>query len=226
MAQGGSAMNTKQCGPVTLKADAESGEFRAVFSTLNVIDRDGDVTLPGAFTDGEEVRISFWGHRWQDLPVGKGVIASDDKEAWVDGQFFLDTDAGRETYQTVKNLGSLQEWSYGFDVLDDASGEFEGQKVRFLKSLKVVEVSPVMIGAGVNTRTEAIKAGARHTSKEFEAIQQIHDLAIQLGAKCAEPDDSGGSDEADGQDEAQSGKSRSHEASILAARLNVELLEV
>jgi HK97 family phage prohead protease len=147
-----------------VKADGQPGEFRAVFSTLNVIDLDGDVTLPGAFKESAAVRISYWGHRWQDLPVGKGLIHSDEKQAWVDGQFFLDTVAGKETYQTVKNLGELQEWSYGYDVLQSSQGQFDNQDVRFLKELEVAEVSPVMLGAGVDTRTERIKGAALGTA--------------------------------------------------------------
>jgi len=144
-----------------IKADGAPGEFRAVFSTFNVIDHDGDVTLPGAFKENAAVRISYWGHRWQDLPVGRGVIHQDEKQAWVDGKFFLDTSAGKETYQTVKNLSELQEWSYGYEILDSEQGKFDGpdgqQDVRFLKSLEVPEVSPVMIGAGIDTHTESIK---------------------------------------------------------------------
>mgnify|MGYP006138037809 CR=1 FL=1 len=32
----------------------------AVFSTFNVVDKDGDLTLPGAIKDGTEVVISGW----------------------------------------------------------------------------------------------------------------------------------------------------------------------
>jgi HK97 family phage prohead protease len=143
--------------PLELKADGQPGEFRAIFSRFNVIDHDGDVTIPGAFKDGEAIRISYWGHRWQDLPVGRGVIHQDDKVAWVDGQFFLDTLAGKETYQTVKNLGDLQEWSYGYDVNEAETGQFEDHDVQFLTSLTVHEVSPVMLGAGIGTETIDIK---------------------------------------------------------------------
>ena len=162
-------MKTKKFqSPIELKADSEeTGAFTAVFSTFNVIDHDGDVTLPGAFTEGQKVRISYWGHRWQDLPVGRGVIHQDDEKAWVEGQFFLDTEAGRETYKTVKNLGELQEWSYGFDINEAESGVFEGQKVHFLRKLTVYEVSPVMLGAGIGTGTTDIKK--RTDSDEDEA---------------------------------------------------------
>ena len=139
---------------------ADRGEFSAVFSTFNVVDSDGDVTLPGAFTEGEEVLVSSYGHTsWQGaLPVGKGRIRSTKSEAIVDGQFFMDTTHGRDTFHVVKALGANQQWSYGFDVVDSEPGKHGGRDVKFLKRLKVHEVSPVLIGAGVNTRTLAVKA--------------------------------------------------------------------
>lgn len=155
--------------PIELKADGEGepGEFTAVFSRFNVVDHDGDVTIPGAFKDGQQVRIAYWGHRWQDLPVGRGVIHQDGEKAWVDGKFFLDTIAGKETYQTVKNLEELQEWSYGFDVEEAEPGVFDGQDVVFLRRLEVYEVSPVLLGAGIGTGTTDIKdrAGSQSRSK-------------------------------------------------------------
>lgn len=138
--------------------DGKTGEFTAIFSTFNVVDLDGDVTLPGAFTDGQKVRISYWGHRWGEMPVGRGEIHADQEKAWVDGRFFLDTEAGRETYQTVKNLAELQEWSYGFDIIEASYGKFADREVRFLKKMDVFEVSPVMLGAGIGTQTTAIKS--------------------------------------------------------------------
>ena len=151
--------------PMEIKAEGEGepGAFTATFSTLNVIDHDGEVTVPGAFTEGQAVRIAYWGHRWHDLPIGRGVIHADEEKAWVEGRFFLDTAAGSETYKTVKNLEELQEWSYGFDILKDRAGQFEGQDVRFLEELNVHEVSPVFLGAGIGTQTTSIK-GAKGES--------------------------------------------------------------
>jgi HK97 family phage prohead protease len=144
--------------PIELKADGQPGEFRAIFSRFNVIDHDGDVTIPGAFKDGEAVRISYWGHRWLDLPVGKGIIHQDEEKAWIDGLFFMDTQVGKETYQTVKNLENLQEWSYGYDLIDSKLGQFDNQDVQFLNKITVYEVSPVMLGAGIGTETTDIKS--------------------------------------------------------------------
>lgn len=139
--------------------DADKGTVTAVFATFNVVDHDGDVTLPGAFEDGAEVRISAWNHAsWSGaMPVGKGTIHQTDTEAILDGQFFLNTTAGRETFEVVKELGDLGEWSYGFDVEKNSFGKFEDRDVQFLEKLKTHEVSPVLLGAGIGTRTLATK---------------------------------------------------------------------
>lgn len=178
-------------GAIELKRDGR-GEFRAVFSTLNVIDKDGDVTLPGAFQEGQKVRIAYWGHRWQDLPVGRGEIHSDQTKAWVDGRFFLDTQASEETYQTVKNLSpDLQEWSYGFEVLESEPGTFGGQRVTFLKKLDVFEVSPVLLGAGI-TRTEAIKGFGFNPSvgqmrAQIAALDPMSPAAVRAQLRAMDP---------------------------------------
>jgi hypothetical protein len=144
-------------GPVHVKA-GDKGEISAVFATFNVIDHDRDVTIPGAFTNGADVVISAYQHGvWGGaLPVGKGKIRTTDTEAILEGKFFLDTTAGLDTWRTLKALGQT-EYSYGYDVLEADRGTFEGEEVQFLKSLKVHEVSPVLIGAGINTRTLDMK---------------------------------------------------------------------
>ena len=153
------AIRHKQLSHVEIKSPNE-GQVSAVFSTFNVLDWDNDVTLPGAFEDGAEVVISGYQHTsWGGaLPVGKGRIRTTKSEAILDGQFFLSTSAGRDTFSVVRELGPRQQWSYGFDIEEADTGRFDGEEVQFLKRLKVFEVSPVLRGAGVNTRTLAVKA--------------------------------------------------------------------
>lgn len=138
----------------------DSGQVRAIFSVFNVEDHDGDVTIPGAFEDGAKVRISAYNHAsWGTaLPVGIGTIHQDDEKAWMDGQFFMDTTHGADTFRTVKQLDDLGEWSYGYDVLEGGPGQWDGKDVNFLRKLKTHEVSPVLLGAGIGTRTVAAKS--------------------------------------------------------------------
>lgn len=143
--------------------DADKGLIEATFSTFGVKDHDEDVTLPGAFEDGAKVAISAYGHRsWMgEMPVGRGKIRVEGDRAILEGKFFMSTERGRETFETVKQMGDLQEWSYGFDVLE--TGEItqdlrEKGVRRVLKRLKVFEVSPVLRGAGIGTGTLVAKS--------------------------------------------------------------------
>lgn len=141
--------------------DAEKGLVTAVFAKLGVKDLDDDYTLPGAFGT-QSVRVSAYGHgSWMgELPVGRGTISEKDGEAVAELKFFMSTQHGREHFEVVKEMGDLQEWSYGFDVAEtgEISEELRQQGVRrVLKKLKVHEVSPVVLGAGVGTRTLAVK---------------------------------------------------------------------
>ena len=151
---------------IELKAD-KPGAFTARIATLNVIDKDGDVTLPGAFPAGKTILISSYMHgSWGgELPVGKGVIAEKGDEVLVEGEFNLNTETGKEHYETLKFTPDLSEWSYGFTilVLDEESPWNENPKVyRVLKSLDVFEASPVLRGAGINTALLAIKTNKQN----------------------------------------------------------------
>lgn len=154
---------------LTVKA-ADKGEVSAVFSTFGVRDHDGDVTLPGAIQDSAEVVISAYGHRshYGELPLGKGVIRTTDTEAVLEGRFFLNTSHGRDAFEVVKELGPLQEWSYSLHDVKSHYGELDGEQANFLDYIRVKEVSPVLLGAGINTRTLGTK-GADSLHDEITA---------------------------------------------------------
>lgn len=186
-------MDTKSLGRMAIKSAAK-GEVEAVFATFNEVDDDGDVTLPGAF-DEADVPISAYGHSsWTHasgmgtsaLPVGVGRIRVTDREAILSGQFFMDTTHGRDAFLTVDALhkAGLGQWSYGYDVVNGEPGEWNGRRVRFLKRLLVYEVSPTLVGVGVNTRTLAAKSGVpgggdggtgRASMSEFKSAIRPHE---------------------------------------------------
>lgn len=167
------AMNTKtmQANGFRIK-NADRGEFSAVLATLNVIDSDGDVTRPGAF-DSSDFPLSAYGHKsWEGaLPVGIGRVKEVGNEAILEGHFFMDTTHGRDTFLTVKRLGPLGQWSYGYDPVGHSNGMHEGKSVRFLEKLKVHEASPVLVGAGVGTRTLGTKGRSMTSSGRSRAVK-------------------------------------------------------
>jgi HK97 family phage prohead protease len=157
-----------------VKAEGDAGYVEAVFSTFDVIDHDNDVTRKGAFEQDAPVRVSAYNHAsWGGaLPVGRGSITSDDSKATFAGQFFMGTTPGRDTFETVKAMGDLGEWSYGFDIIKSSEGEHDGKSVRFLEELKVHEVSPVLLGAGVGTHTVVAKAKQVKDLSDEELAEQ------------------------------------------------------
>lgn len=167
-------MSTKTLHRVQIK-DADRGVVEAVFATFNTVDKDGDVTLAGAFTDGATVPVSAYGHTsWEGrLPVGYATIRQTDAEAVATAQFLMDTQHGADTFRTVKSLHQrgLGEWSYGYEPAEFHFGEVDGRRVRFLSRQQVFEVSPVLVGAGVGTRTLSAKAGHRDEGAAVMAVK-------------------------------------------------------
>jgi len=159
---------------------SDVGAVKAVFATLGVIDHDSDIILPGAIESGKKVRVSAYNHASWDrsLPVGVGSISEVGNELILDGNFFLDTTHGADTYKTIKGLGELVEWSFGFDVLDKdyTTDPVTGHQVRRIKKLKVYEVSPVLLGAGIDTRTIDIKGLGAEPKTYQEHAEMVLDI--------------------------------------------------
>ncbi|MCC7364856.1 MAG: hypothetical protein IT303_10840 [Dehalococcoidia bacterium] len=148
----------KHLAPLEWKSSGGAGQFSAIFATFDVVDHDGDVIRKSAFQTGDTTIIGSWGHKVNELPVGLATVRVGPTEASVDGRFFLDTEAGRETYQTVKGLGAACEWSWVFTVTRQSYGEHGGKRVRFIEGVSLISVDPVLRAAGIGTRTTAIKS--------------------------------------------------------------------
>jgi hypothetical protein len=155
-------------GNITIK-DADQGIVRAVVGRVGVKDLEGDVFLPGSF-GRQEVRVSAYGHSsWPhrgNMPlVGRGTIEEHGSDVVAEVRFFLQTQAGREHFEVVKEMANLQEWSFGFHPSRAETSEvppsMQGQGVRNAYSrVPVEEVSPVLLAASIGTRTVAVKCDA------------------------------------------------------------------
>ena len=158
---------------ISVKVD-EAGKVSAAIATFGVEDYDGDIVEPTAFKSGQEVAM-VWSHDWSE-PVGKGVIVTTATEAVFEGQFFMETIAGMEAYKTVKAMENLQEWSWGFHTVKSTWQQVEDERmIRHLVETDVYEVSPVLKGAGIGTRTLAIK-GRQTLDAQIKAILEAVDL--------------------------------------------------
>ena len=140
---------------------------RAIVARLGVRDADGDLTVPGFF-GRQDVRMVPV-HDWSHVLLGKGVLFEDGDQAVAELKMNLAVPAARAWWEALAfdlpNPPPLQQWSYGFSLKAGGSftGRAGGKAVRFLTPLadgspgvEVHEVSPVLMGAGVDTATVAV----------------------------------------------------------------------
>lgn len=160
---------------LTVETMDEQGKGLARLATLSAVDHDGDTYEPGAFSWKEG------GHQWAPIipahhrgkpPFGKARVYEEDDAALADLNLNLDTAAGRDWHAVLmfdlKTGQPVQEWSYGYDTLDAGFAQRGYDRVQVLKKLDVHEVSTVVRGAGIGSRTVMMKSAAlkdRHFEK-------------------------------------------------------------
>jgi hypothetical protein len=119
-------------------------------------------------------------------PVGKGTIYIDGNKAVFKGRVFLNTAAGRETFEVLKELPT--EWSWGFHVVNDESPNEAERKAgarRILTKTAPFEVSPVIIGAGIGTGTVAVK----QADGDGDVVEPVLEAAIEDAAPTGRIED-------------------------------------
>jgi HK97 family phage prohead protease len=160
-------MEIKSFQAVDIKA-SDSGMVEAIVSVFNNIDSYNERVMPGAFTVSLARKLpkGVWMHD-QTKPVAKTIAAKELNPGaaelpeslkhlgglWIKSQFNLETQRGREAFSDIKN-GIIDEFSIGYQVEQD---DFR-DGVRELKSLKLIEWSPVLVGANPATAIVSAKS--------------------------------------------------------------------
>src|SRR6056300_798700 len=187
--------------PIELKKDGDTRYIEAVFSLFDTIDSDNDVTKANSLRSGytgNKVPL-VWNHDWSKV-IGRGIIETDNQKAVFKG-YFLNTEAGKEAYETVKAMQDMQQFSYGFQVMKSTKGthiDSKGEEVpvRVLEDVKVWEVSPVLVGAQQNSFVQALKSGLQtydDVDTEFEEVKEEESkygkCTYEKDGKCAKEKD-------------------------------------
>ena len=89
----------------------DEGLASAVIATLDVIDKDGAVTLPGAF--GTQPVVVVPTHDWTSVPRGKGSIREGGKEAISTFKFNLESPTAKEWRGWNSKKGGMRRGSIG-----------------------------------------------------------------------------------------------------------------
>ena len=139
---------------------SETGLVSAVIGTLDVVDKDGDITMKGALGGQRHpVVISQYNHSSVmkgDLPVGKGYVEEVGNELQFSGQLFKSARA-QDIREVLTEMQEDQEWSY---VGKDSKRSYtvkSGKNIRLLEKISIFEVSPVFKAIGVGTKTTLAK---------------------------------------------------------------------
>jgi len=171
----------------------DTGHVNFRFAKMNVIDHDGDIIMPGAFEEGKSILLSAWNHgSWgnggANLPIGKGVIREVNGYAVFDGDFNLKTQIGRDHYETVKFNAAIQEYSFGFNVLEKSftTDSETNREIRVLKRLETSEASPVLLGAGIDTGTNTIKSANKTALIDGAKSKQYKEHAEMVLEACVD----------------------------------------
>jgi hypothetical protein len=143
----------------TIKQAGDDGTFEAVIATFGEIDKDGDIVEHGAFKNATVSVLPA--HDSMSVPLGKAQIEERGELAVAVGRFNLEIEAARDWSAALKfdleNPPAVQEWSWGFRPLEAPTDTVDGVTVRRLKLVDNLEVSPVLRGASIGTRTISAK---------------------------------------------------------------------
>ncbi len=161
-------MKIKQNSSAALKAaDDGGGIFEGYASVFGNVDSYGDVVERGAFADsltqwaksGKRIPIYF-GHRTDDpeMNIGHVVEAVEDEHGLrITGQLDMAGTKAVAAYRALKEQ-RLSEMSFGYLVNDSE----QKSDHLLLKSVELLEVSVVPVGANRATSIENVKAGTGH----------------------------------------------------------------
>jgi HK97 family phage prohead protease len=194
---------------------------------------------------GRPIPVIF-SHEWANLDahIGQVLEAKEVEQGlYIKGQLEMDEPFAQRVYKKMQK-GTLAEFSFAYDVVDMAQVK-EGDKwINELRKLELLEVGPCLVGMNPDTQLLGVKEwtpeeivklkaawdtlnvgfrkeGRRNAGKDLERIQKIHDLCVELGAKCAEPSQTNDPDDEAGKNGKSSGRK-----GTFAERVSLELMEM
>lgn len=129
----------------------DPGVFEGYACTFNSIDSYNSVFLPGCFTKTLKERAGkikvLWDH--EDLIGVPEELHEDERGLFVRGRLILDVAKAAETYALIKG-GACDTMSFAFSV--PQGGDYWKDGIRYIKEVKLFEVSPVVFAANEDSK--------------------------------------------------------------------------
>lgn len=157
-------------------SDDEAGTFTGYASIFGAVDSYGDVVERGAFKrtikNSEQFPL-LWSHSVES-PIGIIKAKEDQTGLKVEGQLNLDVQRAKEIRSLMKQ-GAVQGLSIGYQVIKDEIGEVDKAPVRFLKEVKLWEISPVVFQACPAALVSGVKADDTETDESVQLCEHCAD---------------------------------------------------
>lgn len=197
---GGARVDRKTFEAAQFKAiDGDQGIAEMIVSVFHNTDGGNEIVMPGFFAesiarrrtmDGRPKAKGVWSHEW-GVPIGKTLDAkellpgdgrlppslADLGGLWVQGQFNLETQRGREAFSDLK-FGAIDEFSIGYSVTRDEYDNETG--VRKLLKGEWYEWSPVLVGMNDATVLLGTKAATPEPPPDPDNPEWLAKLAAWL----------------------------------------------
>lgn len=166
----------------TVKADSATGILKAYVSIFGIEDDSwfNDIIEPGAFKKtiaergpggSNKIRV-LWMHAIREV-IGRSLLIEEHPRdllpehirekyplasggLYTETQLVMDVQRAREAFALYRD-GAMDEWSIGFDAIDERWEEIDKRQVRRLREIKLWEYSPVTWGANPATATVEVK---------------------------------------------------------------------
>jgi HK97 family phage prohead protease len=112
----------------------------------------------------------FWMHDYKDPESVVGVVAAAQTSEGlvIEGQLDLDSERAMHVYEGL--LGNrIREWSIAYAINRAREDTWEGEHVRYLDELELLEISAVYSGANRFTRTVEVRSRSTTSSSDATA---------------------------------------------------------
>ncbi|GEM_PF-4641329 len=178
--------NIQRSLPVRLKdVDAKQGIVCAYASSFNIKDDNypiPDVVRPSAFKKtlqesgpaGMNRILHLWDHN-KDMILGKPHVLQEDQIGLEFESKIIRTGYGSDVLLLYEEQ-IINEHSIGYFVVKHSYGEFQGQKVRFLEEVALLEVSSVPWGMNAFTPTLGLKDNPDAIDRLAAQLQRVQAL--------------------------------------------------
>jgi len=140
--------------PFEIKALTEEGQFEGYASIFGKKDNLNEIVEIGAFTNSLKEKTQYpmlWYHDPRD-PIGIVDVEQDGKGLKIKGQLNLEVQSAKEKYALMKQK-VIRGLSFGFKTIVDSWDK----QIRFLKEIKLYEISPVTFGAHPKALISSVK---------------------------------------------------------------------